>query len=571
MSETTDDRGRMDPVRRALDIEVSRRSALGLLGLTGSAAFLAACGAATPSGPAATDPGGSVDPGASAPPSPPERGGEFRMALNFEPDSLDPHVAANSSSLIVLQNVVDTLVLLSPDDKEFHPYLADSWTISPDGTTYTFKLHPGVTFHDGTPFDAAAVKFNLDRVVDPATESKLALTNLGPFDRATVIDDLTVEITMKSPYPPLLDALSQTSLGFLSPTAVEKLGKDIAINPVGTGFMKFVSYAPKDRIEFVRNEDYDWAPALWGHTGPAYLDAYTIVVADEPAARVTALESGDVLGIEDTPGQDVTRLEADPRFQLVKGELPGAPRSWFMNTERAPLDDINVRQALIYGFDRQEIVQLATFGTQPPAFGPFAPPTPGYTPAAGDLYPYDPAKAGELLDAAGWTMGPDGLRVKDGETLTLRTIGFEVFRALYEAAQSNARKIGVDLAVEIIDTAAAVEANHRGDHHLAMTGVVASDPSNIALLYHSRNYNGFDWSRQQDPEFDKMWDDAASEVDRAKRLKMYEDIQIAIMERALCIPGQAIVRNNFYAASVKGIKPDARGIYLWLYDAYIEG
>lgn len=568
--DTRTGRPKQDLVRQALDREMSRRTALGLIGLSGSAAFLAACGAATTSAPAASGPAASGDTGASAAPSDAARGGEFRFACNFEPDSLDPHVAANSSSLIVLQNVVDTLVLLSPDDKEFHPYLADSWDISPDGLSYTFKLHPGVTFHDGTPFDAAAVKFNLDRVVDPATKSALALTNLGPYESSTVVDDLTVTIKMKTPYPALLDALSQTSLGMISPKAVETFGADIGANPVGTGFMKFVSYAPKDRIEFVRNEDYDWAPALWGHTGPAYLDAYTVVVADEPAARVTALESGDVLGIEDTPGQDVARLEADDRFQLIKGELPGAPRTWFMNIERAPLDDINVRKALIHGLDRDEIVQLATFGTQPPAFGPFAPPTPGYTPAAGEMYPYDVAKAGELLDAAGWTMGPDGIRVKDGETLTLKAFSFEVFRPLYEAAQANARKIGVDIAVEILETAAATEANHRGDHHLAITGVVASDPSNIALLYHSRNYNGFDWSRQQDPTFDKLWDDAAAEVDRPTRLKMYEDIQMRIMEQALCIPGQAIVRNNFYAASVKGIRPDARGIYLWLYDAYIE-
>lgn len=568
--DTRTERSRQDLVRQALDREMSRRTALGLLGLSGSAAFLAACGAATTSAPGASGPAASDGSGASAAPSAPARGGEFRFACNFEPDSLDPHVAANSSSLIVLQNVVDTLVLLGPDDKEFHPYLADSWEISPDGLTYTFKLHPGVTFHDGTPFNAEAVKFNLDRVVDPATKSALALTNLGPYESSTVVDDLTVTITMKTPYPALLDALSQTSLGMISPKAVETFGADIGVNPVGTGFMKFVSYAPKDRIEFVRNEDYDWAPALWGHTGPAYLDAYTVVVADEPAARVTALESGDVLGIEDTPGQDVARLEADDQFQLIKGELPGAPRTWFMNIERAPLDDITVRKALIHGLDRNEIVQLATFGTQPPAFGPFAPPTPGYTPAAGEMYPYDPAKAGELLDAAGWTMGPDGIRVKDGETLTLKAFSFEVFRPLYEAAQANARKLGVDIAVEIIETAAATEANHRGDHHIAITGVVASDPSNIALLYHSRNYNGFDWSRQQDPAFDKLWDDAAAEVDRATRLKMYEDIQMRIMEQALCIPGQAIVRNNFYAASVKGIRPDARGIYLWLYDAYIE-
>jgi peptide/nickel transport system substrate-binding protein len=498
------------------------------------------------------------------------QGGVLTFSPNFEPDSLDPHVAANSSSFIVLQNIVDTLVLLSPDDLEYHPYLAESWEISDDGTVYTFQLRDGVTFHDGTPFNAEAVKFNLDRIVNPETGSSLALTNLGPYGSSRVVDDLTIEITMETPYPPLLDALSQTALGMLSPAAVEAQGAAIGQNPVGTGFMKFVSWTPQDRIELVRNDDYNWAPDIWGHTGPAYLEGYTMVVADEAAARVTALESGDVLAIEDTPGQDVARLEADERFELVKAELPGHPRSWFMNTERAPLDDINVRKALLYGLNRPEIVQLATFGTQPAATGPFSPATWSYSQAAGEIYPYDPAMAGQLLDEAGWTMGPDGIRVKDGQPLSLRTIGFEVFRPLYEAGQSNAREIGVDMAIEIIATAAATEAAHRGDHHLAMTGVVASDPSNISLFYHSRNMDGFNWSRYHTPEFDKMWDDAAAELDRDTRLGMYEDIQEFIMNEALTIPTQVIVRNNFWSTRVKGARPDARGIYIWLYDAYVE-
>jgi peptide/nickel transport system substrate-binding protein len=335
--------------------------------------------------------------------------------------------------------------------------------------------------------------------------------------------------------------------------------------------MKFQAYTPKEKIEFVRNEDYNWAPDIWGHTGPAYLEKFTVIVADEPAARVTALESGDATAIEDTPGQDVARLQADSRFQLIKGEIPGHPRGFFQNTERAPLDDLNVRKALETGINREEVVQLATFGTQPMSPGPFSPPTPGHSDKADNFYPFDAAKAGEMLDAAGWTLGADGIRAKGGEQLTLKTIGFAVFRALYEASQSNLRQIGVNLDLQILDTAAAVEANHRGDHHWAMTGVVASDPSNIALLYHSRNYNGYDWSRVQDPAFDKMWDDAASELDRDKRLKQYEDIQLYIMENALNVPMQAIVRNNFYAAEIKDVKPDARGIYLWWYDTYIEG
>jgi peptide/nickel transport system substrate-binding protein len=559
-----------DSIRAALARPISRRSALQVMGLSASAAFIAACGGGgATSAPSA---GGSARPSAaaSAAPSAAARGGEIRFAPNFEPDSLDPHVASGSSSFIALMNVVETLVILSPDDKAFHPYLADSWTVSDDGKVYTFKLHPGVKFHDGEPFNAAAVKTNLDRVMDPATKSAYALGLLGPYDKSVAVDDLTVEIHMKTTYPPLLDSLSQTGLGFISPAAITKFGADINKNPVGTGFMKFVSYSPKERIEFVKNPDYNWAPEVWGHDGPAYLDKLTIIVADDPAARVTALESGDANAIEDTPGQDVERLSKDPKYQLIKGNIPGAPRTFFLNIELAPLDDINVRKAINLGIDTDELVNLATVGTQAAAHGPFSPATPGHSPEADATYPYDAAAAAAAFDAAGWTLGADGIRAKGGQKLTLTANSRAVFGRLFATLQSLAQKVGVDVKIEELETNASLEAANNGKHHTVMTGVVASDPSNIALLYHSKNYGGYDWSRIKDAAFDKLWDDAAAEVDRDKRLAMYGDIQKMIMDNAWILPGQVLTRNNFYDAKIKGVKPDARGIYLWLYDAYVE-
>ena len=280
-----------------------------------ASALLAACLVATASWSSAAQSGG--------PPS--GQGGEVRFAANFEPDSLDPHVAAGSSSFLVLMNVSDTLVLLSPDDKEFHPYLADAWTVSDDGTVYTFKLRDGVTFHDGTPFDAEAVKFNLDRIVDPETKSSLALDlpralrQLGghrrPDDRGHMSRSPTRRCSTRSARRRWRSCRRRG--------AGQRRGD--RENPVGTGFMKFSAYTPKEKIEFVRNEDYNWAPDIWGHTGPAYLEKFTFIVADEPAARVTALECGDATGIEDTPGQDVARLRGRRRFQLIKARAARAP------------------------------------------------------------------------------------------------------------------------------------------------------------------------------------------------------------------------------------------------------
>jgi peptide/nickel transport system substrate-binding protein len=586
MADPTDPRTDEIATRRQmqgyLDVALSRRSLFKVAGFGAAAAFLAAC-SSTPATSAPTSAAastgtatgsGSVPPASSAVASAatggtPTKGGTFSFAPNSAPDSMDPHVASASSSIIILMNVVDTLVLKNPDDQKFYGYLADSWDVSADGKSTTFHLHPGVKFHDGTPFDAAAVKFNLDRIVNPATKSQYAVTLLGPYDNSTVVDPMTVTVNMKTPYPPLLDSLSIAACGMMSPTAVQAASGGVVTAPIGTGFMKFVSYTPNDSVKLTQNPDYNWAPKIWGHQGPAYLDGLTFPIVTDPAARVTALESGSANGIEDTPGQDVARLKADTKYTLIEGFIPGAPRGFFMNTEKAPLDDVNVRKALLYGMDRSQIIQLALFNVQPAAEGPFSPVTEFYTKKVEGLYPFDAAKAGSLLDAAGWTMGSSGVREKNGQPLKLTAIGVAAFQAIYTAAQSLYQKIGVQLDVQILDAAAATPAEDAGQAHLAMTGLVASDPSNIALFWNSKNYGGYDWSRIKDTDLDKMWDDAASSLDEATRASLYEQIQLTIMNNAWIYPVQALKRNNFVDANVRGIKQDSRGIYPWLYDTYI--
>jgi peptide/nickel transport system substrate-binding protein len=293
-------------------------------------------------------------------------------------------------------------------------------------------------------------------------------------------------------------------------------------------------------------------------------------VADDPAARVTALESGDANAIEDTPGQDVARLKADPKYTLTQALLPGCPRTFFLNIEKAPLDDIEVRKAINWGIDHDELAKLATVGTQPGAHGPFSPQLWSHSDEADTNFTYDPVKAAAVFDAAGWKLGSDGIRAKAGKQLVLTANSRAVFGTLFTTLQSLLQKIGVKLDIETLDTTASLDAANNGKHHIVMTGNVGSDPAGMDLLYHSRNYGGYDWSRIKDAAFDKMWDDAAAETDRAKREQMYVEIQKTIMNNAWILPGQIIQRNNFYDAKIKGVKNDARGIYLWLYDAYVE-
>ncbi|HEX5503672.1 MAG TPA: ABC transporter substrate-binding protein [Thermomicrobiales bacterium] len=248
----------MTQVRDDRPVLLSRRRVLaGAFGLVG-ASLLAACGgaASTPTTapassqapttvPAATatipaPAAGAGTPRASAPPTSASpaaasnvtRGGELVIAnVGADPDMLDPQITAWNATSSLGINLFDPLVWADAHDNTYKPGLAESWEATPDATVYTFKLRQGVRFHDGTPFNAAAVKFNFDRIADSKTASKLAVTLLGPYDSTEVVDDSTVKVHFKSPYGAFLDGASRANLGMASPAAIQKLGADFGRNP----------------------------------------------------------------------------------------------------------------------------------------------------------------------------------------------------------------------------------------------------------------------------------------------------------------------------------------------------
>jgi peptide/nickel transport system substrate-binding protein len=335
--------------------------------------------------------------------------------LTLAPSGIDPHVNASSELGIPLTSVYDTLVWQDLDGT-FVPGLAESWEVSPDGLIYTFHLRRGVTFHDGTPFNAHAVKSNLDRIVDPETKSQKAVFMLGPYDHAEVVDDHTVEVHLTEPFALLLDSLSQVYLGMASPAALEKWGIDYQMHQVGTGPFMVKEYMPKDHLTLVRNPDYNWAPAIFGHQGPAYLEEVEFRFFVEPATRALALESGEAHVMGEIPPQDAQHLSEATDFQLIPVALPGTSLQVFLNTQRSPTDDLQVRQALIYASDREAIVAAIFKDLSPVAHGPLNAVTIGYDKGISELYDYDTGTAKGLLAAAGWVDADgDGIREKEGQ------------------------------------------------------------------------------------------------------------------------------------------------------------
>ena len=501
------------------------------------------------------------------------QGGVLVYGLTLAPSGIDPHVDASSELGIPLTSVYDTLVYQDLDGS-FVPGLAERWDVSQDGKSYTFHLRRDVRFHDGTQFDAEAVKFNLDRIADPELRSRKARGMLGPYSHAEVVDDYTVKIHFHEPYAPFLDALSQVYLGMASPAAVQKWGAEYQMHQVGTGPFIFREYVPNDHLTLVRNPDYAWAPTVHLHSGPAYLEEIQFRFYVDPAVRALALESGEADVMGEMPPKDAARLEEHPEFSLFRVAIPGQPLQFFLNTENPPTDDPLVRQALLYATNQQEIVDTIFQGYSPPASGPLSAATQDYSGLVENLYPYDPDRAATLLDQAGWT-SPDGggIRQKDGKPLSLRgyLMSWGYLPEVGQLLQAQLREVGIDLQTELVAFPAAVEAAGQGLHHLAPMTFSGSDPSLLGTTYLSSNAEGgFNWSKVRDPEIDRLLTEGLTQLDPAARTELYAAAQTRIMDLSLVVPVRDYVNLNAARASVRDLRYDRRGWFPWLYDTYIE-
>ena len=553
---------------------LSRREFLRFAGTSlAVAAVTAACAPATTPAPAAPTtapvappPAVVVPTLASATPAAGKPGGQIRYAMNNEPDSLDPAKTAQASAFNVMLNLYDTLIWQDPADLKYKAGLAETWESSADGLTHTFKLRKGVKFHDGTPFNAEAVKFTFDRIVDPATKSPFATGKLGPYQETKVVDEFTAQVILKTQYAAFYDALSQTWLAMVSPTAVKKFGDDFGRNPVGTGHMKFKEWIAKDHITVERNSDYNWGPSFWNHTGPSYLERITFLGISENGARLTAFESGDLQVIETVPEGDYDRLKKSGKYQMFVARTPGGPMTIFMNTEKPPFNDINVRKAIMHGLNRTELINIAFFGLYSPADGPIADNTLHYSKKASGMYPYDTEKAKKLLDDAGWKVGADGLRAKDGQKFVVDFVDLTTYEPKVVATQALLKPLGIQVNVKVFDQATRVNMGHKGEGHMFSTGLIDSDPGAIQLLYHSRNLGSFDWSRIKDADLDKLLDNQAKEPDPAKRAALLEQAQVKIMENAWVFPIYNFARLFAVNAKLKGFRTHPLGSYPYLYE-----
>ncbi len=501
--------------------------------------------------------------------APPAITSELDYGLTLVPTGIDPHVNASSELGIPLRSVYDTLVFRDAQGG-FVPGLARAWAISSNGLTYTFSLRAGVEFHDGTPFNAEAVRVNLERILNPETKSQKARFMLGPLKTVAVLDGLTVRLTLSEPFAPLLDSLSQPYCGIASPAALAKWGNtDYQFHQVGTGPYRFAEYVSGDHLTLERNADYAWGPSIY-HNRKAAIERIVFRFYADPATRAPALLSGAAQVMGELPPQDAVHLKEDPAFQLVPVPIPGQPLALYLNTAVPPTDDLAVRRALILGADRQSIIKTVFGGLSPVATSPISSSTWGFV----EVVPPEPdtARAQALLDEAGWVRTPASTwRTKDGTPLTIEVVvppwGFNPQVGQMLEQQWEALGIQVNLT-QVASFAALREAQVAGKYNMLSINLSGADPDLLRPFFvHDGSYN---LSRVADSDLDRLFLSAAQSTDPAARLRLMAEAQQRVAALALVLPVRDYVNLNVARAEVQGLSFDAQGWFPLLIDTSLK-
>ena len=507
--------------------------------------------------------------------NPVDNGNSIILSSNKPGVRLDPHLDVKWEVLYILSAVYETLVY-QDSDGDIVPGLATEWIVSDDGKSYAFTLREQVHFHDGTPFNAEAVEFNIERIQSLGPRSLKARSLLPDIKSIEILDDYNIRIDLNEPNGFFLFGLSLPYLSMVSPTAVQTWGDEYHQHQSGTGPFMFEEYLVGDRYTLVRNPDYAWAPEIYNHDGPAYLEKITWHFLAEPSTRAPALLAGDVDIALDLLPTDAQYMMDSPEHTVSIANLTGQPAFWYLNTQLPPTDDIRVRRAILHGADMQVAVKAIKRGFNRVSHGPLASVTPEYASQLEGMYPHDPELAISLLEQAGWLDDDgDGIREKDGMPLVvlMSMVNWGQSREFSELLYSQLNAIGIELQIEMMDYGVQVEAGQRGRKNmLFMGGSGHSAFDTLKPFFHSDNTeHGFAWAKYQDPELDRLLDEAVLLTsDVRKRTELYERAQTLIMEQALILPIYDYALLIGVSNKVKGLEWRSVGLVPTFYEMYLE-
>lgn len=507
----------------------------------------------------ALSPSGSATTANSA--TAPSGGGELTIAFDGTSVStfaFDPHNSGFAPHNRVIRSIYDNLTRLLPD-QSVGPWLAESWTISDDRKTYRFKLRRGVQFHDGSVFDATALRANFERLAN-VSNALTSRSSLGPYRSSRVLAADELEVTLDETFAPFLRNLSMTKLAIVSPTAVAKHGAVFAQNPVGTGPFRFASLKTGTEIRLERNPEY-----RWGSRGePARIDKLTFRNVPEESTRVAVLQSGQVHASDLIPPQNLASIKSDPRFVALEKELLNTNYALALNVARAPWDDEEIRLAVRLSLDIDAIVRVIYLGSFARAWSSLSPSMFGSNEKElTESWRPDPARAAQILTRKGWISGADGVRVKDGKRLTIKFIDSQGNREKrLDVVQLVRRQLatnGIALVIDSQPTGVTSTKMASGDFDMIGGASFHADPDILRQSYVPAVRSALSGNKTNDEVLIAWLNDASREADGPKRAELYRLAQRRIIEKTYSIPIYVLLYNFALSKRVQGVSIDAHG------------
>ncbi|KAB1646964.1 ABC transporter substrate-binding protein [Pseudoclavibacter endophyticus] len=481
-----------------------------------------------------------------------------------EPSCLDPHVGGNWPQALVGNQFVESLFSRN-DGGEIIPWLATGASEADDGLSWDIALREGVTFTDGTPFDAEAVRANVEHLKDPATASSTGVLALGKVERVVAVDEHTARFELSEPDGALIESLAQTWTGMMSPAGFERGIDENCQAPIGTGPFIVESWQPQDSITLVRNDDYASPPADASNQGPAHLERIEWRFIPDAASRLAALQSGQVDVIDSVQPDALAAFGDDDAFSTATFARPGVTARIELNTTRAPFEDATVREAFALSMNLDPAIDSLFAGTLDRSTSLLSSSLP-FAASFPDRFVYDPDRANALLDEAGWTArGADGIRTRDGERLTVafpvstnQSIPAEV--SLLEQIAATAAEVGFDVRLELLDLATWYERSGSWEFDAIIAPYSKSSPDVLRTVYHSMGIppapSGYHANNTglSDPALDALLDEASQASDDAVRGPLYGQAQQAIAETGMVIPLYDQMVQLAYSTDVQGFR-----------------
>ncbi len=473
-----------------------------------------------------------------------------------------------------LNTFYDTILYTKLDFSGYIGLLVeDNWEISPDNLTVTFHVRQGIKFQDGTPVDAAALKWNLDHWIDPKVAAPGGGNLQSALKSVDAPDATTLVLHLLTPYAPLFNELASVEMS--SPTAYQSLGPDkFAQAPVGSGPFEKPVIVSNASFTYSRNESYNWGPSLFKNKGPMYPDQYVVKFVADDQTAFAALETGEINVEPSMPAQFLDQAKADPKITIVQGAEQGGTYLGF-NTQYPPFDNQQVRVAISYAINRDEVIQAAVSGAGVPMYTNLSNAEIGYSQEAED---YGKSKsdnvdtAKKMLADLGYKAGSDGILVgKDGKKMEfkLSTTPTDETKRIAEDLQAQLKDIGIQADIDIKESQTIRQMTQDGTHQMIVWTFGLLDPNILTYLFASDRMGKSNRTRFVNADLDKMLKDADTTMDYNSRMQKVNAILKFLVDQRPNVPLFSHIVYTAYRNDIVGGLVFDKTASPYFFDAYL--